>query len=663
MKAINRLFPIAEEHPLGDVRKRHETDVFDEAFAEAHRFLDDQPTRHFLGVTINRNRLRLGAVLCLVSFLFLIGRAGHLQILQGNDYRALAEGNRVRIEYLPSLRGVIYDRNHRILAQNSPTFQIIATPANLPADEWERVIYLMELSSTLNISIAELLSRLSEGDANPYDQIVLVQDIPYNEALAFLLVEKNYQGLRVEISTRRSYVTDAIPSLSHLLGYTGVISKEEYKLLSQKDYRRIDHVGKLGLESVYESALRGIFGRKIIETDAYGNEVSVIIKQDPQNGANLVLSIDANLTAKIEQVIADAVGTSARTAVVVMDPRDGQILALVSTPAYDANLFTNGIDQATYQALLDDPNRPLFARAVSGEYPSGSTFKPIVAAAALAEGLIDRNTSFISSGGISIGPWFFPDWKSGGHGATNVTKAIAESVNTFFYIIGGGFDTFAGLGVEKIVSSAMKFGLGAPLGIDLTGEASGFLPTKAWKQEAKGERWYIGDTYHVAIGQGDLLLTPLQLSAATMVFANGGTLYEPHVGYALETADGVQRIDPVVLNEQVMEPSVIEIVREGLRETVLSGSASSLQYLPVSMAGKTGTAQWSSTKLTHAWFTGFAPYENPELVVTVLVEEAGGGDVVAVPIAKEIVRWWYSQNDVVASSPATIDVLTPTPVE
>lgn len=648
MKRPHLIFPIAQKHPLGDVHKRHQTDVFDEAFAETRRALDDRPTRQFLGVTLNRRRIRYGLIICLLSFLFFIGRAAQLQIVEGGNYRALAEGNRVRIEYIPSLRGVVYDRNHRLLAQNRPTFQLLATPADLPATEEERVAYLTRIAPYIDLSIAEMLSRLVQGDEHPYDQIILASNIAYDQALAFMLAETSYPGLQMEIGTRRSYATDKILSLSHLLGYTGIISEDEYTHLKNAGYRRIDQVGKLGLEEVYESALRGTFGRRVIETDAYGNEMSIITKQDPQNGANLVLSVDADLTAKVEGFITQFAGPSPRAAVIVMDPRNGQILSLVSTPSYDANLFTNGMDATTYQALLNDPDQPLFARAISGEYPSGSTFKPIVAAAALAEGLIDGNTSFLSTGGLSIGPWFFPDWKSGGHGSTNVTKAIAQSVNTFFYIIGGGYDTFAGLGIEKIVSYAAKFGLGAPLGIDLTGEASGFLPSKEWKLETKDERWYIGDTYHVAIGQGDLLLTPLQLAAATMVFANGGTLYQPHVAQALESADGITSIRPVVLNEQVVSPSAIEVVREGMRETVLSGSARSLQYLPVTMAGKTGTAQWSSTHQTHAWFTGFAPYDNPEVVVTVLVEEGGGGDVIAVPIAREIIRWWYSQYNVVS---------------
>jgi penicillin-binding protein 2 len=264
-----------------------------------------------------------------------------------------------------------------------------------------------------------------------------------------------------------------------------------------------------------------------------------------------------------------------------------------------------------------------------------------VAAAALAEGLIIPTTSFLSTGGLTIGSWFFPDWKVGGHGETNVGKAIAESVNTFFYIIGGGFDAFTGLGVERITSYARLFGFGSLTGLDLPNEGEGFLPSKEWKEEVKGERWYVGDTYHLAIGQGDLLVTPLQMAVALSTVANGGTKYEPHVAKAV----GDQWILPkgTVLPEELRQ--AIKIVREGMRQTVTSGSARRLNSLPLAAAGKTGTAQIGGSSETHAWFTGFAPYENPEIAVVVLIEEGGEGSSTAVPVAENIFRWWYQNRD------------------
>jgi penicillin-binding protein 2 len=327
-----------------------------------------------------------------------------------------------------------------------------------------------------------------------------------------------------------------------------------------------------------------------------------------------------------------------------MNPNNGQIITLISLPAYDNNLFAQGISQVNYDKFLNNKNNPLFNRAISGEIPSGSTIKPVIAAAALQEGIITENTSFLSNGGLSIGQWFFPDWKFGGHGTTNVRKALAESVNTFFYYIGGGYKDFNGLGLDNLVKYMHLFGLGEETGIDLPGESSGFVPTKEWKEETKDETWYIGDTYHISIGQGDILTTPLQVANFTAVVANGGILYKPMVVSALldEHNNLVRNIEPVIIRQNFVDAYNLQVVREGMRQAVTSGSARSLSVLPVTSAGKTGTAQWSSRKANHAWFTGFAPYENPEIVITVLVEEGDEGSTMAAPIAKEIMQWYFT---------------------
>jgi penicillin-binding protein 2 len=270
----------------------------------------------------------------------------------------------------------------------------------------------------------------------------------------------------------------------------------------------------------------------------------------------------------------------------------------------------------------------------------------VISIAALEEKIIDERTSFLSTGGIRIGQWFFPDWKAGGHGITDVRKAIAESVNTFFYYIGGGYQDFIGLGVEKIVKYAKLFGLGAQSGIDLPGESAGFLPTEEWKEKVKGEAWYIGDTYHMAIGQGDVLVTPLQVANYTAVFANGGKLYRPHLVKEILSGNDkpIREVETVPVRENFVSNYNMNIVRQGMRQTVTGGSARSLSTLPVTVAGKTGTAQWSSQKANHAWFTGFAPYENPQIIITVLVEEGVEGSTISVPIAKEVLEWYFANN-------------------
>jgi len=270
----------------------------------------------------------------------------------------------------------------------------------------------------------------------------------------------------------------------------------------------------------------------------------------------------------------------------------------------------------------------------------------VLAAAALEEGIINENTSFISTGGLRIGEWFFPDWKVGGHGVTNVRKAIAESVNTFFYYIGGGYGDFVGLGIDRMVRYEKIFGLGKQTGIDIIGEAKGFLPTKDWKETIKGERWYVGDTYHAAIGQGDITVTPLQVANYTAVFANGGLLYRPHFIRQVLSSDDkiIRQVDHKPIKSNVVSSENIKIVREGMRQTVAAGSARSLASAPVAVAGKTGTAQWSSNKPNHAWFTGFAPYDKPQIVITILIEQGGEGSSVAVPIAREVLEWYFSNK-------------------
>ncbi len=316
---------------------------------------------------------------------------------------------------------------------------------------------------------------------------------------------------------------------------------------------------------------------------------------------------------------------------------------MVNYPGYDNNLFSTGISQTDYSSLLDDELKPLFNRAVSGEYPSGSTIKPIMAAAALQEGIVDQHTSFLSQGGLWIHDlWFFPDWLAGGHGSTNVIRAIAQSVNTYFYYIGGGYGEFEGLGVDRIARYLDLFGLGRVSGLDLPGEKPGLIPTPEWKQEVKDEMWYIGDTYHLAIGQGDLLVTPLQVNNYIAAIANGGTLYQPQlVKEIIEPDNRRQVILKQVMNQDFIDSDKIEIVRRGMRETVLSGSGVALSGLSVPVAGKTGTAQWHYEKENHAWFVAFAPYTEPSFCLTVLIEEGGEGSKIAVLIAKQILSYWF----------------------
>ncbi|MBI3290702.1 penicillin-binding protein 2, partial [Candidatus Falkowbacteria bacterium] len=354
-------------------------------------------------------------------------------------------------------------------------------------------------------------------------------------------------------ATRNYLKTDEAPSLSHILGYVGKIEENQLEDYLNSGYLIDDHVGKAGLEFFYENELKGVNGREQVEVDAIGAAKEVIASERPIPGNNLILTIDSELQAVAEKSLQKALSSygKRRGAVIIMDPNSGEVLAMVSLPTFDNNIFSRGISREDFSKLINDPDKPLYTRAISGEYPSGSTFKMIVGAAALEEGIINSWTGFSSVGGIRVNQWFFPDWKFGGHGWTTITKALAESVNTFFYTIGGGYEDFVGLGVEKIKAYAVRFGLTQKLGIDLPNEAAGFFPSIAWKEKTKGERWYVGDTYNLSIGQGDILITPLQLALWTSTFANGGTVYKPYVvKEILDAGNSVSReIKPRVLNE------------------------------------------------------------------------------------------------------------------
>jgi penicillin-binding protein 2 len=606
--------------------------------------------REIIGRTFNFSKLKAAGFFIIVLFLGLVGRVAWLQIAKGNYYYSLAEGNRIRIERVEAKRGVIYDRDLAPLVRNKANFLLYFVPVDLPEDEQEKDKIISEISEILgNFSVEEISSKLAgvePGTLDSYQPLFVVDNIPYEKAMLLYLASDDMSGVFLTNKTRREYDLFS-SSLSHILGYTSKINEQELKKAGD-EYLPIDYIGKTGIEYFWENELKGESGKKYIEVDALGKEKKIISQTEAKDGHNLVLSLNSALQKKLEDTISVYLKKMdlKKASAVVMDPNNGEILAMVSLPAFDSNIFARGITSKEYQELLDSPDNPLFNRVVSGEYPSGSTIKPVIAVAALAEKIISENTSFLSVGGIRISQWFFPDWKAGGHGITDVRKAIAESVNTFFYYIGGGYQDFVGLGVEKIVKYAKLFGLGAQTGVDLPGESAGFLPTEEWKEKTKGESWYIGDTYHMAIGQGDVLVTPLQVANYTAVFANGGQLYRPHLVKTILSGNDkfIRNTEVVPVRENFIDSYNIKVVRQGMRQTVTSGSARSLSELPVTVAGKTGTAQWSSQKANHAWFTGFAPYENPEIVITILVEEGVEGSTIAVPIAKEVLEWYFFQQ-------------------
>ncbi len=616
----------------------------------------------------NFNFLKLKFISFILFFLLLIlfAKTAWLQIVKGEYYYSIAEGNRIRIERIEPKRGIIYDKDLNPLVRNKANFILYFVPIDLPAEKDKLDVIINNVSGILgNITNTEINSRLAEikpYSLESYQPLFIADNIDYDKAMTLYLKSSVWPGVILSNKTKREYLLPSSSdnaadtaeenqastlSLSHILGYTGKINKDELKEFGE-EYLPIDYVGKMGIEYFWENELRGKSGKKQIEVDAIGKEKKILGQEDAIDGHNLVLSLDTRQQIELEKILRKHLAELklTRAAAIIMNPNNGEILAMVSLPTYDNNLFAQGISQVDYNKLANDSDNPLFNRCISGEYPSGSTIKPILAAAALQEGIISERSTVLSTGGIKIGQWFFPDWLPGGHGRVNVKEAIAQSINTFFYYIGGGYEDFKGLGIDRIVNYGELFGLNAQTGIDLAGEASGFLPTAKWKEETKGELWYIGDTYHISIGQGDLLVTPLQVAVYTSVFANGGKLYRPHlVKEILSDEDqNIQEISTEPVRENFIDPHNIDVVKQGLCQTVTDGSARSLQSVPVAVAGKTGTAQWSSKYQPHAWFTGFAPYNNPEIVITILVEQAGEGSDVAVPIAREYLEWYFKDR-------------------
>ncbi len=601
--------------------------------------------RFFIGATV---------IIGLVLALQLI----NLQIVNGERNQTLANGNRIRQTVIPAPRGVIYDSKHQVLAENLADFELVATPSLLAPDGNDRTAIYTAIGQILGQDPNAIAQKVESKGLKSSEPVVVAEKIDRDKALLLDEKSRSLVGFTLNTSPNRDYLDGG--SLSHFLGYIGRVSQDDLK--QHPNYRPTDYIGKSGLENFYEADLRGSAGEEQTEVDAGGKPVRLLASIDPTPGNNLVLSINKDLQTKTAQILADGVkkaGSSAGVAL-AMNPNTGEILAAVNYPTYDDNLFAHGISNTDYQKLLNDPARPLFNRITQGTYPTGSTLKPLVASAALQEGVINGATTVNDTGQLVVpNPYnpsitqIFHGWKPEGLGIVNVVKAITWSSDIFFYTVGGGFGSQRGLGITKLDTYLQKFGFGKRTGIDVPNEASGFVPTPDNKLARVKESWTVGDTYNTSIGQGDLLATPLQLLSATSAIANGGTLYKPHLVHEIDSPDGkvVRTLDPEVLNKDFISPQNLALVKQGMAEAVASGTAccSTKAEVPVPVAGKTGTAETSTQDPTgkgsltkpHAWFTAFAPIDNPQIAVVVLVENSGEGAEFAVPIARDILKAYF----------------------
>ncbi len=565
-----------------------------------------------------------------ISLTLVIGRSAYLQIVQGDSFRNRAEHNRMENILIPAPRGIVYDTKGKQLVENISSTDLVINPSELPTQDNESALIDLLTQLLPTIPPEEIQAVFTKARVTRQTTL-LSKAIDHNTVLRIEESERELPGVFLVSSLVRQYPYGE--SVAHVLGYTSPVTSEE--LREDSTLAVTDTTGKQGIEKTYDASLRGQHGFTFTEVNASGKQKTDLGTKPATAGENITLTIDAQFqkfifglfsekNAKKKQVNEDPL----RGVAIVLDPNSGAVRALVSFPSYNPNIFSQPSLRSRTVDVFQDPNKPLFNRAVDGTYASGSTIKPFLAAAALQEGIITPQTTIRSTGGIQVGPWRFADWKAGGHGITDVRKALAESVNTFFYMITGGLDGKAGLGIDRATRYLRTFGWGAKTGIDLPSEAMGFLPSPDWKLQTTGQPWYIGDTYHLGIGQGDVLATPLQVAVATGAIAQGYYWFTPH----LMEGSIVKHAIPI-------QSEYIQVVREGMRQAVTDGSARSLKALSIPIAGKTGTSQIGGTEKTHAWFTSYGPYEKPQYVVTILLEEGGAGDTEAIPLAKEIWQW------------------------
>ena len=585
----------------------------------------------------------------LLFLLFL--RTIQFQVFENKELLAKSNRNKFVSNSLESYRGVIYDSKGKQLVFNKLGFDLIVDKKKLFETEKEKNDTLKILSEIFNLSEKELEEKINKEDG---EKIVLFKNIDSQSLIKLKPKILDFKSLEIKVKSIRNY-SDG-PVFSHILGYMGQINKEE--LENFNEYSLFDSIGKSGLEKFYESILREKQGKIQVEKDAYGNILSEKVISTPQSGKSLVLYLDADLQKKIteemEKMLKEVNGK--KGAAVAIDPRTGEVLSLVSFPLFDNNIFTQEDNKDLVKNILEDKDNPLFNRAVSAQYPTGSIIKPLISSAALQEKIISPEKKINCHGKITILNPYNPeketikkDWTT--HGLTDMRKAIAESCNVYFYTIGGGYKDQIGLGPTKIKKYLELFGWGNKTGIDIFSESKGFIPTPQWKKEFKGENWYNGDTYNLSIGQGDILITPLQVALSYSVIANNGILFKPLIVKEIidENKNIIQENKPQIIREDFIDKENLKVVREGMRMTVTAenaplASAPSLNDLPVKVAAKTGTAETGKNNYLHKWITVFAPYDNPEIVLTIVIEDIPDTQPTTIPIAKEVLNWYFKEK-------------------
>ncbi len=576
-----------------------------------------------------------------LAFFLIFLRLWSLQVIKGSELRNLSENNCIRLRENPSDRGMLLDHKGRILAHNRPSFEVYLVPEDLKANPE----ILIKVGEILNMTPNEFEEKLRAPKRRaPFKPVKVKSDIDWNE-LAFLESNRvHLPGLIVDVRPRRAY--DYGDMASHLIGYLGEIDENELKQSKMATYRMGDLIGKYGVEYRWESDLEGVDGGRQVEVDAWGREIRPLGIVDPFPGNNLFLTIDLDVQKTAEEAYQDKSG-----ALIAMDPKTGRILAMVSKPSFDPDLFARNISSEDWKSLMENPHHPLQNKGIQGQYPAGSVFKIITAIAGLESGMITPQTQFTCTGAFPYGNRNFRCWKEGGHGTISLHRALVESCDIYFYQVG------LKVGVDLIAHYANEFGLGRETGISLPHEKPGTVPSSSWKKKRFGVPWYSGETLSFAVGQGYLNTTPLQLLMLISGIANGGKLYRPQVVEKVEDIYGnkLKEYPPVELGKVNVSEKTLQIVQEALRGAVNEphGTGWTCALKEVKVAGKTGTAQvvrmpenfkkgdMNRMPLKfrdHAWFVAFAPFEDPKISIAVLVEHGGFGASAAAPIAKKVIE-------------------------
>ncbi|MBI3976951.1 MAG: penicillin-binding protein 2 [Chloroflexi bacterium] len=627
-------------------------------FGRERRWRSEKKRRELDERTLLALRLTALRLAVVVLFGILLAQLWRLQVVEGRYYQEKAEHNRLRMFTVQPQRGVVFDRNGTVLVRNVPSFTVGVVPGALPKQP--EVVY-QRLSTLIDLSAEEIAAIVEErrGRQDPFTALPVKGNVDRNTA--FLVEEQRLvlPGVVVLTEPIRQYPEG--PDLAHILGYVYRMFPEEHTELQGKGYGPNDKIGKTAVEAAYEEVLRGRAGWELVEVDASERKLGTVAAREATPGGNLVLSIDADLQHRVTRFLREGMKESKYAAAGVMDPNTGELLALVSVPTYDNNLFATTISAEALAALLNDPRRPLLNYALAARHPPGSIFKLVTGSAALQEGIATPATRLYGGGAISVPSdydpsvsYTFRDW--GWIGWMDFRRGMAMSSDVYFYYLSGGYkQEFRGLGAERLGWYAREFGLGAPTGIDLAGEVEGLVPDPAWKERVKKEPWYLGNTYNMGIGQGDLLVTPLQMLNVVATVANGGYLLRPTV--VRETRDARGNVVRPFRRQYVrpdrprvpVDDQHLATVRDGMRAAVTEGTATILQMPGVEIAGKTGTAEYGlpdatgKYETTHGWFLGFAPYRRPEIAVMVFVEH-GGGATDATPIAKRIFEYYFAQR-------------------